>query len=215
MDTKVIENRYTQLADDTCCLSCGGAVNFASPQTGEVCVDLGCGRGTDVIRMAGEVGINGFVYGLDISDGMLNKAGKTARKLGVSHVEFRRCELESLTLQNSVADLVISNCTINHAQNKQKVWDEIFRILKKGGRFVVSDIFSSEPVPDQYKNDPEAVAECWAGAVTKAEYLQTLERAGFRNVEIIEESDPYPKGEIMVSSFTIRGTKPGKCCCNN
>lgn len=85
--------------------------------------------------------------------------------------------------------------------------DEIFRILKKGGRFVVSDIYSTEPVPEEYKNDPVAVSECWAGSVTREEYLDQLRSAGFLNIEIIEESSPYEKGKIRVASWTIAGYK--------
>jgi ubiquinone/menaquinone biosynthesis C-methylase UbiE len=206
-----IIKRYSSLAESACCLSCGGAVNYAEPVEGEVCVDLGSGRGTDVIRMAEQVGSDGFVYGIDISDGMIRKAASTAQRLGVANVRFMKCELESLDIKEGTADLVISNCTINHASDKQRVWNEIYRILKKGGRFVVSDIYSSEPVPEQYRNDPVAVAECWAGSVTREVYLSQLEQAGFSNVRIIEESEPYDKGKIKVSSWTVSGKKP---CCN-
>ncbi|HEY4784864.1 MAG TPA: methyltransferase domain-containing protein, partial [Bacteroidales bacterium] len=129
-----INKRYTDLAQSDCCLSCGGAVNYAQAQPDEVCVDLGSGRGTDVIRLAGDVGSNGFVYGIDISDGMIKKAFSTAERLGITNVDFIHCSLENLRLSNGVADLVISNCTINHATDKQAVWKEIYRILKKGGR---------------------------------------------------------------------------------
>lgn len=204
-----INKRYSELAQSDCCLSCGGAINYAQPQPGEVCVDLGSGRGTDVIRMAEEVGSDGFVYGLDISDGMIKKAFDTAQRLGVTNFDFIKSTLENLKLGNEVAHLVISNCTINHAQNKQAVWSEIYRILKSGGRFVVSDIYATSPIPDEYRNDPEAIAECWAGAVTRSEYLETLYHAGFVSVKILEESAPYAKGKAEVASFTIYGEKPG------
>lgn len=214
MNTVEINKRYSDLAESTCCLSCGGAINFAEPQQGEVCVDLGSGRGTDVMRMAETVGENGFVYGIDISEGMLEKATKTAEKLGVTNVKFIRSELEKLELPENTANLVISNCTINHASNKQVVWNEVYRILKKGGRFVVSDIYATSPIADEYRNDPVAIAECWAGAVTKSEYLDTLAKAGFTSVKILEESAPYAKGKAEVASFTIFGQKPsGKCGC--
>ncbi len=214
MEIKEINTRYSELAESECCLSCGGAINYAEPKIGEVCVDLGSGRGTDVIRMAESVGKIGFVYGIDISDGMLEKARRNAEKFGVANVSFVRSELEKLELPDNVADLVISNCTLNHASDKQAVWNEIFRIMKKGGRFVISDIYATSPIADEYRNDPVAVAECWAGSVTRSEYMQQLEKAGFASVEILEESAPYAKGNAEVCSFTIAGKKAaGKCGC--
>ena len=207
MEIKEINNRYSGLAESECCLSCGGAINFAAPKPGEVCVDLGSGRGTDVLRMAESVGETGFVYGIDISDGMLEKARRNAIKFGVSNVSFVCSELEKIELQNEVADLVISNCTLNHAANKQDVWNEIYRILKNGGRFVISDIYAIMAIAEEYRNDPVAVAECWAGSVTRAEYLGHLEHAGFTSVGILEESAPYKKGNAEVASFTITGKK--------
>jgi len=216
MSNTEINKRYSELADSSCCLSCGGAINYSEPMPGEVCVDLGSGRGTDVMRLAERVGENGFVFGIDISDGMINKAASTAEHLGIKNVRFLKSTLEKISLESKTADLVISNCTINHSSDKQSVWDEIFRILKKGGRFVVSDIYSSEPVPEEYKNDPVAVSECWAGSVTRAEYLKQLKSAGFSDITIIEESQPYAKGKIMVSSWTIAGIKSScKCNCRN
>jgi len=144
---------------------------------------------------------------------MLRKAVSTAQRLGVNNVKFIQSPLEQIGIENKTADLVISNCTINHSSDKQKVWNEIFRILKKGGRFVVSDIYSSEPVPEEYRNDPVAVSECWAGSVTRDEYLGQLRNAGFTDIRIIEESKPYVKGKIMVSSWTIAGVKTS-CGCN-
>ena len=207
MEIKEINNRYSELAESECCLSCGGAINYAEPKTGEVCVDLGSGRGTDVLRMAESVGATGFVYGIDISDGMLDKARRNAEKFGVTNVSFICSELEKLELPDKVADLVISNCTLNHAANKQSVWNEIYRILKKAGRFVISDIYATTAIADEYRNDPVAVAECWAGSVTRSEYMQQLEKAGFASVEIIEESAPYAKGNAEVASFTLAGKK--------
>ncbi|MEI6821658.1 MAG: methyltransferase domain-containing protein [Bacteroidota bacterium] len=215
MEIKEINNRYSQLAESECCLSCGGAINYAEPKTGEVCVDLGSGRGTDVLRMAESVGETGFVYGIDISDGMLDKARKNAEKFNVKNVSFVQSDLEKIELQDKVADLVISNCTINHASDKQAVWNEVFRILKSGGRFVVSDIYATSPIADEFRNDPVAIAECWAGAVTRVEYMQQLENAGFASVEVLEESSPYAKGNAEVVSFTIVGKKAAGCSCGH
>jgi arsenite methyltransferase len=207
MNYTEINKRYSDLAESTCCLSCGGAVNHSEAKPNEVCVDLGSGRGTDVIRLAENVGKNGFVYGIDISDGMIQKASSTANRLGITNVEFIHSPLEKIKLPDILADLVISNCTINHASDKQAVWNEVFRILKYGGRFVISDIYASTPIPEEYKNDLVAIAECWAGSVTRDEYLQQLRNAGFSSIRIIEESDPYEKGKAIVASWTIAGEK--------
>ena len=214
MDYSAINIRYGELANTQCCLSCGGAINYAKPSKGEFCVDLGSGRGTDVLRMADEVGEDGFIYGIDISDGMIEKARQNAHKLGIKNVSFLQCELEKIGLRDKSADLVISNCTINHATDKDAVWGEVFRILKKGGRFVVSDIYATSPISEEYRNDPVAIAECWAGSVTRAEYMATLQKIGFTGIEILEESKPYPKGKAEVASITIAGFKPtGGCGC--
>jgi len=214
MEIKEINTRYSKLAESDCCLSCGGAINYAEPKPGEVCVDLGSGRGTDVLRMAESVGETGFVYGIDISEGMLEKAQKNAEKFGTTNVRFIRCELEKLDLPDKTVDLVISNCTLNHAADKQAVWNEIHRILKKGGRFVISDIYATAPIADEYRNDPAAVAECWAGSVTRPEYMKHLERAGFASVEILEESAPYAKGNAEVCSFNKARKKAAGCGCS-
>lgn len=207
MITEAINERYTSLSETSCCLSCGGAINHAKPQKGEICVDLGSGRGNDVIRLAEEVGEVGYVYGIDISEGMIAKAKTNLEKFEVENAEILQAELEKLPLEDNSVNLVISNCTINHASDKHAVWSEIYRILKTDGRFVVSDIYATSPIADEYRNDPAAIAECWAGAVTRAEYLTMLENAGFNNIRIFEESEPYEKGHAEVASFTISGMK--------
>lgn len=207
MDTSSINLRYTMLSKETCCLSCGGALNFADPQPGECCIDLGSGKGTDVLRMAAKVGNAGFVYGIDVSEGMLEQARKNAEKLSVKNVTFIQSDLEAITLPSEIADVIISNCTLNHVADKQRVWNEIFRILKPGGRFIVSDIYATEPVPEEYRNNPEYVAECWAGAVTRGQYLKTIQQARLEDIRILEETAPYSKGLIHVSGITIFGRK--------
>lgn len=213
MNQDAINLRYSALATGDCCLSCGSASQFAHPRTGEVCVDLGSGRGTDALRLATQVGPAGFVYGVDISDGMLDKARDAAAKVGATNVRFLKAELEDLPIPSDSVDLVISNCVLNHAADKAQVWREIYRILKPGGRFVVSDIYASAPVPEQYRHDPAAVAECWAGADTREVYLKTVRQAGFENLSILEESQPYAKGAIEVSSFTLAAPKAVKVRC--
>jgi len=213
MNTVEINNRYTLLAEDTCCLSCGGAVDKSQAKAGEICIDLGSGRGTDVLRLAEEVGETGFAYGVDVTDGMIQKAEATAQKMGVENVKFIKSDLENIELPDETAHLIISNCTLNHVANKLAVWKEIYRLLKNGGRFVISDIYSSEEVPAEYANDPAAVAECWAGSIPKDEYLKIIKQVGFKQIKIMEESKPYPKGKIEVSSFTITATKDEFSCC--
>jgi len=213
MNTIEIAGRYSVLANDTCCLSCGGAADKSEVKSGEVCIDLGSGRGTDVLRLAEEVGPKGFVYGIDVTEEMIRKATSTATKMDVANVKFIQSDLEQISLESEIADLIISNCTLNHISNKAKVWSEIYRLLKNGGRFVISDIYSSEPVPEEYANDPVAVAECWAGSVTKAEYIDIIKATGFKDFHILEESNPYPKGKIEVSSFTISAVKDEYSCC--
>jgi len=210
---RAIDSRYSGLADTPCCLSCGGAADAGAAKQGEVCVDLGSGQGADVLKLARIVGPKGFAYGVDTSKGMLRRARRTAEKMGVTNVDFIHGIFEDIDLPEQVADLLISNCSINHAEDKPRVWSEVFRILKPGGRFAVSDIYSEEPVPEKYRKDPEAVAECWAGAVTKDIYLQTLDQTGFVDILIVEESVPYDKGKIQVASFTVAGRRPGGCGC--
>ncbi len=221
--TNAIEVRYADLAEQSCCLSCGSAVQHVVAHEGQTCVDLGSGRGIDVLRLAEQVGPTGKAYGIDITDGMLDKARRTAAKLGVENAEFLRADLEALPLDASSVDWITSNCVLNHATNKAQVWLEIARVLKPGGRFVVSDIYAVDPVPEQYRTDPEAIAECWAGAILKSEYLDAIAHAGLTDVEILEESTPYEKGKAKVASFTIVGNRPGasksstkgakRCCC--
>ncbi len=205
---KAIDARYSNLAQSVCCLSCGGAINYANPLPSEICVDLGSGRGKDCIKLAEQVGPSGHVFGIDISEGMLEKARTTIVEKGIENIDLLRSAIEIIPLPDDSVDLLISNCTINHTENKTAVWNEVFRTLKCGGRFVVSDIYSLEPVPEMYKSDPAAVAECWAGATTREEYLATLRNCGFVDIAILEESKPYEKGNIIVSSITIRGYKP-------
>ncbi len=202
-----IARRYDGLSQQTCCLSCGGAFSFAEIKPGDTCVDLGCGKGHDVLRMALLAGDGGYAYGVDISDGMMETARQQAEKTGIQNIDFIKCQLEKIRLDDNAADVIISNCAINHSLSQDRVWKEIARMLKKGGRFVVSDIYATVPVPEKYRKDPAMVAKCWAGAVTREKYLQNITSAGLRNIEILEESEPYEKGRVTVASFTVKGQK--------
>ena len=205
--TKAISVRYDELSGQQCCLSCGGAINFADISPGFYCADLGSGKGYDVMKMATLAGENGYVWGVDVSESMMETGKSNAARLNLKNVEFIKSELENIRLRDKTLDLVLSNCTINHSLKQEKVWEEIFRILKPGGHFVVSDIYAMEQVPEKFRNDPVAVSECWAGAVIKDVYFSNIRNAGFSAVEIIEESAPYEKGSIKVRSFTVKGYK--------
>jgi arsenite methyltransferase len=212
--TEAIDKRYGVLAESSCCLSCGGAAQHAAARSGEVCLDLGSGRGQDVLRLAEHRGPSDFAWGVDVSDGMLERAIRNAEKLGIRNVGFLKSPLERIPLPDAAVDLVVSNCTIDHAADKDAVWAEIRRVLRPGGRFVVSDIYATADVPDEFRTDPEAVAECWAGAVRRDVYLASVRAAGLTGLEVLEESAPYEKGRVRVASITLAGKKPGECCCS-
>ena len=165
MSTQSINERYSKLSETTCCLSCGGAINHADVKPGEICIDLGSGRGNDVIRMAETVGKKGFVFSIDLSDGMVEKARKNIAKFDIQNAEIIQSVMEKLPLEYNSVNVAISNCTIDYSLDKPAVWSEINRVLKPGGRFVVSDIYATSPITEEYRNDPEAIAECWAGAL--------------------------------------------------
>jgi len=132
----------------------------------------------------------------------------------MENATFLRSGLEQLELPDETADWVTSNCTLNHAGDKAAVWREIARVLKPGGQFMISDIYAVGGIADEYKNDPAAVAECWAGAVPKPEYLEQIAAAGLVDVEVVEETGPYEKGQATLASFTISGRRPRRirCC---
>jgi arsenite methyltransferase len=199
-----VEERYASLADSCGSLSCGKALDFAAPAQGEVLVDLGCGRGQDVIRAAGLVGLRGKAIGIDRTQAMIDKARASVPR-SMDNVSFVCCDLASLAVASSSADVVISNCTINHAVDKAAVYREIHRILRPGGRFVVSDVIADQALPESVRNDPAAWAACYGGAIPEADYVAAIQEAGFGSVEVLHRSAPYPKGGVMVRSLTVRG----------
>jgi SAM-dependent methyltransferase len=205
--TLAIENRYSELAQSGGSLSCGTAIDFAQVQPGQVCVDLGSGRGKDVLRLAERVGAQGHAWGVDLTPAMLEKARDAAAQAGVTNATFVQSSLERLTLPSGCADWVFSNCALNHASDKRAVWAEIARVLKPGARFVVSDLYAVDEISAEYRDDPAAVAECWAGAVLKADYLAQIALAGLSDVHILKESAPYTKGQARIASFTVAGQK--------
>lgn len=179
---------------------------FASVSEGESVVDLGSGRGGDVIRAARLVGPTGRAIGIDRTPAMIEKA-RTAVPENLDNVRFICCDLAALDLQTDSADVVISNCAINHAPDKPAVYREIHRVLKPGGRFVVSDIVAEEALPEAVRQDPEAWAACYGGAIPLDDLLAAIRIAGFGRVEILQESKPYAKGGVLIRSMSFRGYK--------
>ncbi len=198
--------RYATLASSCCTLSCGAALDRAAPVPGETVVDLGCGRGQDVVRAAALVRDGGHAIGVDVSAEMLEKARRLVPK-SLSNVRFVRSGLAPLALPDASADVVVSNCAINHAPDKEAVYREIHRVLKPGGRFVVADVIAEEELPDAVRSDPAAWAACYGGAIPEAEYVGAARRAGFEALEVLERSEPYEKEGVRIRSLTLKGTK--------
>lgn len=168
-------------------LGCGNPVAIASLKEGETVLDLGSGAGFDAFLASPKVGSKGKVIGVDMTDEMLEKARANAQKGGYANVEFRKGDIEALPIDDNSIDVIISNCVINLAPDKGRVFKEAYRVLKTGGRVMVSDIVLSKPLPEELKNDTELLIGCVSGAILKKDYLNLLEKAGFTNIEISKE----------------------------
>jgi len=168
-------------------LGCGNPIAIASLKEGEVVVDLGSGAGFDCFLAAKKVGDKGKVIGIDMTPEMIYKARENAQKGNYSNVEFRLGEIENLPVADNSADIIISNCVINLSPQKIMVFKEALRILKPGGRLMISDIVLLMDLPDFIKNSAEAYVSCISGAIKKDEYIQLVNEAGFLDIEILEE----------------------------
>jgi ubiquinone/menaquinone biosynthesis C-methylase UbiE len=176
-------------------LGCGNPVAIASLKEGETILDLGSGAGFDCFLAANRVGKNGKVIGVDMTPEMIEKARHNAKKASYENVEFRLGEIENLPAANDSVDVVISNCVINLAPNKRRVFDEAFRVLRPGGRFMISDLVLTKELPNAVKESVEAYVGCVAGAIKKEEYLEAIRQAGFREIRIVDET-PFPTETI-------------------
>jgi arsenite methyltransferase len=183
-------------------LGCGNPVALASLKEGETVLDLGSGAGFDCFLAAGRVGDRGRVIGVDMTPEMIEKARDNAKKGDYANVEFRLAEIEGLPVADSSVDAVISNCVINLSPNKKKVFSEAFRVLKPGGRVMISDIVLLKELPDFIKNSIEAYIGCVSGAQLKDEYLMAIKEAGFQDVKIMGET-AFPL-EFMANDPTAR-----------
>lgn len=170
-------------------LGCGDPISAADLQPGEIVLDLGSGGGLDCFMAAKLVGPQGRVIGIDMTDAMLDKATRAAVRLGLENVEFRRGLIEDLPVENESVDVIISNCVINLSPDKPAVLREAFRTLRPGGRFVVSDIVTRGEMRPQFRELANSWAGCVAGAPTIKDYQDTLESAGFVDIELKSVSD--------------------------
>jgi len=204
-------------------LGCGNPTALADLKPGEVVLDLGSGGGIDVLLSARRVGAAGKAYGLDMTDEMLALARENQRQAGVDNVEFLKGDIEQIPLPDASVDVIISNCVINLALDKDEVLAEAYRVLRPGGRFAVSDVVfqgDMDLIPDELLRDVEAWSGCIAGALEEQDYLGKLRRAGFEDAAVevtnVYDSAPensrcgapaLPAGVRLISGF-VRATKP-------
>jgi arsenite methyltransferase len=216
-------------------LGCGLPTEFALIKKGDTVIDLGSGAGNDVFIARRIVGEEGSVIGVDFTEKMIARARENALKLGYHNVEFRHGDIESMPVFSNKADVVVSNCVLNLVPNKYNAFSEIYRVLKPGGHFSISDIvITGGALPEKWKQVAELYAGCVAGAVQKQEYLDIIKGAGFEDItlqkekvivlpeEILEnylskeEIDNYKKGGTCIESITVFAKKPAKderkCC---
>ena len=178
-------------------LGCGLPTQFAKIEKGDTVIDLGSGAGNDCFVARHETGSEGKVIGVDFTPIMIEKARINAEKLGYNNVEFREGDIDSMPVSNDVADVIVSNCVLNLVPNKQKVIAEIFRVLKPGGHFSISDIVLVGNLPDALKEDAEMYAGCVAGAIQKTEYLKFIKDAGFQNIQVQKEKPIVIPDDIL------------------
>lgn len=215
-------------------LGCGLPTEFAKIKVGDTVIDLGSGAGNDAFIARRIVGENGKVLGIDFTEAMLAKARTNAEKLNFNNVEFRLGDIDDMPVTSNYADVIVSNCVLNLVPNKHKVISEIFRVLKPGAHFSISDIVLEGALPAKWKEVAEFYAGCVSGAIQKQVYLEMIAEAGFKNIvlqkekEIIipdnilknylsaEEIATYKKGTTKITSVTVYAEKPTKdernCC---
>ncbi|MBS1563460.1 MAG: arsenite methyltransferase [Bacteroidetes bacterium] len=235
----IMSDDYTQLqgynADADLGLGCGLPTQFAKIKKGDVVVDLGSGAGNDAFVARAETGETGKVVGIDFTPAMIAKARENAEKLGFHNVEFRQGDIEKIPMTSNVADVVVSNCVLNLVPDKDAVVKEIYRILKPGGHFSISDVVLVGALPAGIKNAAEMYAGCVSGALQKEVYLEIIHSNGFSNITLQKEkviiipddilanylSDDeivsYKQSGTGIYSITVYAEKPvksatGPCC---
>lgn len=222
---------YTAEADLK--LGCGLPTEFAKIQPGNLVVDLGSGAGNDCFVARHETGEIGKVIGVDFTPAMIDKARVNAEKLGFNNVEFRLGDIESLPITANVVDVVVSNCVMNLVPDKPKAFAEVFRILKSGGHFSISDIVLTGALPEKIKNAAEMYAGCVASAILMSDYLQIIKNAGFTNIALQKQKPIIVPTDILknylsddeimaynsqstnIQSITVYAEKQDSCCAPN
>jgi len=195
------------VADADLSLGCGVPVEHAGLKPGQTVLDLGSGAGLDVFVARSEIGESGHVIGVDMTAEMIAKARENAEKTGIDNVEFRLGEIEHLPVLSDSVDVVISNCVLNLVPDKQRAFAEIFRVLKPGGHFCISDIVSSRELPDWVKGIAEAYAGCVSGAVPKDDYLTLIDETGFSQVNVASERRIDIPAELVARSLSAEQQK--------
>ena len=205
-------NGYSKDADLG--LGCGLPTQFAKIQPGQTVIDLGSGAGNDCFIARAETGENGKVIGIDFTPAMIEKARANAEKLGFNNVEFRQGDIEHMPVSANTADVIVSNCVLNLVPNKAGVFKEIFRVMKPGGHFSISDVVLVGDLPQALTKDMEMYAGCVAGAIQKKDYLQLIEASGFQNITLQKEKVITIPDDILqryisaeeISQFKASGT---------
>lgn len=211
-------------------LGCGIPTEFAKIAEGDVVLDLGSGAGNDAFVARKLTGPSGKVIGVDFTEAMVTKARANAEKLKFHNVEFRYGDIEDLPLSDDTVDVVISNCVLNLVPNKRKAFNEIYRVLNKGGHFSISDVVLTGELPEGLQTAAEMYAGCVAGAIQKDRYIQKLEQAGFSNITIQKDKpiiipddilvnyldevqmEAYKSNSNIIHSITVYGEKAAACC---
>ena len=189
-------------ADADLGLGCGLPTQFARIKEGDLVVDLGSGAGNDCFIARQETGATGKVIGIDFTTAMIEKARKNAEARGFNNVEFRQGDIEHMPITSNVADVVVSNCVLNLVPNKHAVFQEIYRVLKPGGHFSISDVVLVGALPNALKETAEMYAGCVSGAIQKQVYLELIHANGFENIIIQKEKPIYIPDDILVNHLS-------------
>jgi len=186
-------------ADADLGLGCGLPTQFARIKKGDIVIDLGSGAGNDCFVARAETGETGKIIGIDFTPAMIDKARSNAEKLGYHNVEFRQGDIEKMPVTSDTADVIVSNCVLNLVPNKDGVFKEIYRVLKPGGHFSISDIVLAGTLPEALRKDAEMYAGCVSGAIQKEVYLELIHGNGFKNVTVQKEKAIILPDDILIN----------------